>query len=205
MKGYYNLSHLQAVARIPSLKTIEVKFSDLSLGLLTQINADPKLLALIEHRTRSKSTTSFLKSDVHELLTPKPDYFPMACASTEVQDKIWLRILKFTLEIPSKITVDLLQKPARNRGSLPLVSKRFQVSLMVQLFTGEYAKITLEAFNSPSLPQSRNPRRCRSNIICKPIGRQSVPRGTHTLPRFLVLVFQRSRHAEYFILDIWSR
>jgi hypothetical protein len=146
----YDLSHLQALARIPTLKTIEV--NSMSSWLLTKLSADPKLLALIEYRTPLKSATSSFKSDSSELLTPKPDYFPMAYASTDVQDKIWLRILEFAFEIPSKIAVDRLQKPARNRGSLPLVSKRFQVSLIVQLSTCKYAKITLEAFNSPSLP-----------------------------------------------------
>jgi hypothetical protein len=152
MEHGFDLSHLQEIARIPTLKTIEVKACNVSPWLLTKLSADPKLLALIEYRTPSESTTSSLKSDSSKLLTPKPDYFPMAYASTDVQDKIWLRILEFAFEIPSKIAVDRLQKPARNRGSLLLVSKRFQVSLIVQLSTGEYAKITLEAFNSPSLP-----------------------------------------------------
>jgi hypothetical protein len=137
--GYYNLSHLQAVARIPSLKTIEVKTSSPPHRFLTMVNSDPKLLALVEYRNPSKkSITSFLKRDLSKLPTPKLNYFPMTTASTDVQDKIWSRILKFTLEIPSKIAMDPLEKLARTRVSLPLVSKQFLVSLIIHLFTGEY-------------------------------------------------------------------
>jgi hypothetical protein len=151
--GYYNLSHLQAVARIPSLKTIEIKIiSSPTSRLLAMVNSDPQLLALVEYRTPSKPTTSSLKSDISELPTPDPHYFPMASASTDVQDKIWSRILKFIFEIPSNMNLDRLQKLARTRVSLPLVSKRFQVSLITHLFTGEYAQIASEARNPASLP-----------------------------------------------------
>ena len=149
---FYNLSHLQAVARIPSLKTIEVQTCSPSSIFLTTVNKDPKLLALIKYQTPSKSTSSSIISDISELPTPKPHYFPMTSASADVQDQIWLRILKFTLEVPLEITMDLLQKLARTRWSLPLVSKRFQVSLIIRVFTGEYAQIASEARNSASLP-----------------------------------------------------
>jgi hypothetical protein len=146
--GFYYLSHLQAVARIPSLKTIEVKICSPPPRFLTMINEDPKLLALIKYQTPSKATSS-LKSDISELPTTE---LPMASASTNVQDQIWSRILKFAVEIPLEITRDLLEKLARTRWSLPLTSKRFQVSLIIHVFTGEYAQIASEARNSSSLP-----------------------------------------------------
>jgi len=111
------------------------------------IKEDPKLLALIKYQT-----PSWLRSDISELPSPKPHYFPMASASTDVQDQIWLRILKFTLEIPLEITMDRLRKLPRTRWLLPLVSKRFQVSLIIHVFTGEYAQISSEARNSASVP-----------------------------------------------------
>jgi hypothetical protein len=165
------------------------------------INEDPKLLALIEYQT----PTSSLKSDISELPTPEPHYFPMASASTDVQDQIWLRILKFTLEIPLEITMDLLQKLARTRWSLPLVSKQFQVSLYIYLLVNmlklHQRLATPLLYHSPVML-------CETNNFCKSIDGQTVPCRSHPLPRFLEPDFLRFslrlRHAEDFSPDIWS-
>ncbi|KAJ7633707.1 hypothetical protein B0H17DRAFT_1108041 [Mycena rosella] len=82
------------IVKIPSLKMLKIKqplFRD--DHLIHIINSDPTLKELVQY--------SLNKSDgVAEIVPPlNPAFVPMESASSEVQDKIWSRILYFALNM----------------------------------------------------------------------------------------------------------
>jgi hypothetical protein len=130
------VTSLAVVVDIPTLKAIEVKDPMPTPFFQGKIEGNCSLANLVRYQTPSHTASTPIlpsgctdtRNDLRQLqVVTNPFYSPMSSVSLDIQDGIWSRILMFALEIgldEENTPYDL--NPTR--ASLPLVSKKFNVS-----------------------------------------------------------------------------
>ncbi|KAJ6500812.1 hypothetical protein C8R45DRAFT_1123424 [Mycena sanguinolenta] len=122
-----NLSWTYSAFKECPLESINIK-RPVESWELERLGNDQGLLALLKYTKASAIGTARIQTPISELplVAPSlnPFFIPMADAPTEVQDKIWARILYFAMSVP-ELANSPTSKDIPPRLGLLLVSKTF--------------------------------------------------------------------------------